>query len=111
MLITFQIFLVISTILWVVSGVLIHQIWGYVECANAGVPDDFEEFESQVQGGMSLCHEIKTIEIIAWIIAGVSVLATIPVVKIYLQRRRDRQQRKQARTSTRAGTSMKGESV
>lgn len=104
MLITFQIFLVISTILWVVSGVLIHQIWGYVECANAGVPDDFEEFKSQVQGGVTLCHEIKTIEIIAWIIAGVSVLATIPVVKIYLQRRRDRQQRKQARTSTKGGS-------
>lgn len=96
-----QIFLVISTILWVISGVLIHQIWGYVECANAGIPDDFDEFKSQVEGGMTLCHEIKTIEIIAWVIAGVSVLATIPVVKIYLQRRRDRVQKKRARADMR----------
>lgn len=91
----FQIFLVISTILWVVSGVLIHQIWGYVECANAGVPDDFGQFKSQVEGGLSLCHEIKIIEIVAWCIAGVSVLATIPVVKIYLERRRNKSHRKQ----------------
>lgn len=100
-----QIFLVVSTILWVVSGVLIHQIWGYVECANAGIPDDLEQFKSQVEGGLSLCHEIKIIEIIAWVIAGVSVLATIPVVKIYLERRRDRLNKKQERRS------MKRESV
>lgn len=79
---------------------LIHQIWGYVECANAGIPDDFDEFKSQVEGGMTLCHEIKTIEIIAWVIAGVSVLATIPVVKIYLQRRRHRLEKKRARANS-----------
>lgn len=94
-----QIFLVMSTILWVISGVLIHQIWGYVECANAGIPDDLDEFKSQVQGGLSLCHEIKTIEIIAWCIAAVSVVATIPVVKIYLQRRKHRMEKKQARAN------------
>ncbi|PSR88480.1 hypothetical protein BD289DRAFT_232569 [Coniella lustricola] len=88
------IFLVISTILWIVSGVLIHQIWGYVECANAGIPDTFDEFKSQVEGGLSLCHEIKIIEIIAWTIAGVSVLATIPVVKTYMERRRSKMEAK-----------------
>lgn len=87
-----QIFLVISTILWVVSGALIHQMWGYVECENAGVASSLAEFESQVEGGLSLCHEIKIIEIIAWVIAGLSVVATVPVVKTYLQRRRSRRQ-------------------
>ncbi|KAF3764398.1 hypothetical protein M406DRAFT_71056 [Cryphonectria parasitica EP155] len=93
------IFLVISTILWIVSGVLIHQIWGYVECANAGIPDNLTEFKSQVSGGLSLCHEIKIIEIIAWVIAAVSVLATIPVVKTYMERRRSRLQDKKNRAN------------
>lgn len=93
-----QIFLVISTILWVVSGVLIHQMWGYVECANTGIASSYGEFKSQIEGGLSLCHEVKIIEIIAWTIAGFSVLATIPVVKIYLQRRKDRLHNKQAST-------------
>lgn len=88
----------ISTILWVVSGVLIHQMWGYVECANNGIASSIGEFKSQVEGGLSLCHEIKIIEIIAWVIAGFSVLATIPVVKIYLQRRSDRLHNKQVST-------------
>ncbi|CAN8104062.1 unnamed protein product [Discula destructiva] len=88
------IFLVMSTILWIVSGVLIHQMWGYVECANSGIASSYSEFKSQIEGGLSLCHEIKIIEIIAWVIAGFSILATIPVVKIYLQRRRERLDRK-----------------
>lgn len=71
-------------------------MWGYVECENSGIASSYSEFKSQIEGGLSLCHEIKTIEIIAWVIAGVSVLATIPVVKIYLQRRKDRMDRKQA---------------
>lgn len=87
-----QIFLVISTILWVVSGILIHQMWGYVECANTGIADNFAEFKSQIEGGLSLCHEVKIIEIIAWVIAGLSVLGTIPVVKEYVQRRKSRAQ-------------------
>lgn len=86
-----------STILWVVSGVLIHQMWGYVECANSGIADNFDEFKSQIEGGLSLCHEIKIIEITAWVIAAVSVLATIPVVKIYMERRKTRMQNKRAR--------------
>ncbi|KAH8898876.1 hypothetical protein GQ53DRAFT_742042 [Thozetella sp. PMI_491] len=86
------IFLVVSTILWIVSGVLIYQIWQYVECQNNGVPDSFEEFKSQVSGGLSLCHEIKTIEIIAWAIAAVSVVSTIPVVMTWMKSRRSRKQ-------------------
>ncbi|KAH8193492.1 hypothetical protein TruAng_012342 [Truncatella angustata] len=82
------IFLVISTILWIVSGILIHQMWGYVECENEGIANSFEEFKSQVSGGLSECHEIKIIEIIAWAIAGVSVLATIPVVITALKKRK-----------------------
>lgn len=66
-----------------------------MECANEGIANNFEQFKSQVEGGLSLCHEIKIIEIIAWAIAGFSILATIPVVKIYLQRRKDRLHNKQ----------------
>ncbi|KAK9794567.1 hypothetical protein AB5N19_00383 [Seiridium cardinale] len=88
------IFLVISTILWIVSGVLIHQMWGYVECENEGVANDFDQFKSQVSGGLSECHEIKIIEIIAWCIAGVSIIATIPVVMTAMQRRKQQHQAK-----------------
>lgn len=68
-------------------------MWGYVECANAGIADSFDEFKSQVEGGLSLCHEVKIIEIIAWVIAGLSVVATIPVVKTYLKRRKDKREK------------------
>lgn len=88
------IFLVFSTIFWVVSGVLIHQMWGYMECANSGLPSSLSDFSSQVESGMSLCHEIKTIEIIAWCIAAVSILATIPVVKTWMDRRKAKRQAK-----------------
>lgn len=67
-------------------------MWGYVECANTGIASSVAEFKSQVEGGLSLCHEIKIIEIIAWVIAGLSVLATIPVAKEWLQRRKSRRQ-------------------
>ncbi len=63
-------------------------MWTYVECQNEGIADSFTEFKSQVEGGLSLCHEIKTIEIIAWVIAGVSVIATIPVIMTYMRRKR-----------------------
>lgn len=69
-------------------------MWGYMECANAGVPSSLTEFKSQVSGGLSLCHEIKTIEIIAWCIAGISVVATIPVVKTWMDRRKASRQAK-----------------
>lgn len=60
-----------------------------MECSNAGLPGSFSEFQSQVEGGITLCHEIKTIEIIAWCIAGVSVIATVPVVKTWMDRRKN----------------------
>jgi len=85
-----QIFLVVSTILWVISGGLIYQMWTYVECQNNGVPDSLAKFKSEVSGGLTLCHEIKTIEIIAWVIAAVSVVALIPVFRTYLKKRKDR---------------------
>jgi hypothetical protein len=80
--------LVLSTIFWIVSGVLIHQMWGYVECENAGVVKSTEDLKSRVQGGLSLCHEIKIIEIVAWVIAGVNVLATVPVVMTWMKTRK-----------------------
>jgi ABC-type sugar transport system permease subunit len=89
-----QIFLVVSTILWIISGIIIHQMWGYVECENEGVANDFGQFKSQIMGGLSECHEIKIIEIIAWAIAGVSILATIPVVMTAMKRRKMEHERK-----------------
>lgn len=35
---------------------------------------------SRIMGGLTECHELKMIEIIAWVVAAVSVLATIPVL-------------------------------
>ncbi|EON99786.1 hypothetical protein UCRPA7_4682 [Phaeoacremonium minimum UCRPA7] len=89
-----MIFVVLSTIFWVVSGVLIYQIWQYVECQNNGIPSSVDEFKSQVSGGLSLCHEIKIIEILAWVIAGVSVIAAIPVVMTTMKMRKERRQRR-----------------
>ena len=66
-----QIFLVLSTIFWIDSGLLIHQMWSVIIC-NQGI--------GSPKGGMTECHELKIIEVIAWVLAGVSVLATIPVL-------------------------------
>jgi hypothetical protein len=41
-----------------------------------------------IRGGLTECHELKIIEIIAWVIAGVSVIATIPVVMNAMKRRK-----------------------
>lgn len=71
-------------------------MWGYVECENEGIANDFDQFKSQVSGGLSECHEIKIIEIIAWCIAAVSVLATIPVVMTAMQRKKNQRQQKHA---------------
>lgn len=84
-----QVFLVISTILWIVSGVLIHQMWGIIIC-NQGV--------GNIRGGLTECHELKIIEIIAWVLAGVSILATIPVV-MNAMKRRNRQAERKTHTS------------
>ncbi|KAF8856638.1 hypothetical protein BDZ45DRAFT_624935 [Acephala macrosclerotiorum] len=83
------VFLVISTILWIVSGVLIHSMWGVIIC-NQGV--------GHVRGGLTECHELKIIEIIAWVLAGVSVLATIPVVMNAIKRRKRQHELKKTET-------------
>jgi hypothetical protein len=41
-----------------------------------------------IRGGLTECHELKIIEIIAWVLAAVSVLATIAVVTKALKRRK-----------------------
>jgi hypothetical protein len=75
-------------------------MWGYVECENEGVANDFGQFKSQVEGGLSECHEIKIIEIIAWAIAAVSIVATIPVTMTAMKRRKaEREMKKQNGTS------------
>lgn len=79
-----QIFLVVSTGLWIASGVIIHQMWGFIECGGVG----------GLKGGLSMCHELKIIEIIAWVLAAVSVLAAIPIVMHAMQRRKKQVQRK-----------------
>jgi len=74
------IFVIISTILWIVSGVLMHSMWGIILC-NQGV--------GRVRGGLTECHELKIIEIIAWVLAAISILATIPVVMEATKRRKE----------------------
>jgi len=64
------IFLVLNTIFWIVGGVLVKQTLGVVECGGVG----------QLKGGLSECHELKIIEILAWITAASSILICIPVV-------------------------------
>ncbi|RDW65371.1 hypothetical protein BP5796_10063 [Coleophoma crateriformis] len=81
------IFLVISTILWIVSGVLIRQMWGVINC-NQGI--------GGIKGGLTKCHELKIIEIIAWVLAVVSVVAAIPVVMNAMKRRKRQAERKTA---------------
>jgi len=85
------VFVVVSTILWIISGGIIYQMWTYVECANEGIPDNTQELKSQLAGGLSLCHEIKTIEIIAWCIAAVSIIAAIPLTMTYIKDKKSKQ--------------------
>jgi len=72
------IYLVLSTVFWIVSGVLIHQMWGYFECGGVG----------KLEGGINTCHEVKIVEIIAWVLAGISIVATVPVVRSSIKRRK-----------------------
>lgn len=65
-----QIFVVLSTIFWIVSGVLIHTLFGLIECGGVG----------RVAGGLSECHELKIIEWLSWALALVSVVASVPVL-------------------------------
>lgn len=43
-----------------------------------------------IRGGLTECHELKIIEIIAWVLAAVSILATIPVVMEAMKRKKSR---------------------
>lgn len=49
-----------------------------------------------VKGGLTECHELKIIEIIAWVIAGVSIIATIPVAMNAMKRRKRQHEMKTA---------------
>jgi hypothetical protein len=60
-------------------------MWGVIIC-NQGV--------GHLRGGLTECHELKIIEIIAWVLAGVSVLATVPVVMNAMKRRKREMERK-----------------
>jgi hypothetical protein len=60
-------------------------MWGLIIC-NQGV--------GHLRGGLTECHELKIIEIIAWVLAGVSVLATVPVVMNAMKRRKTQLERK-----------------
>ena len=92
------IFLFLSTVFWIVSGVLIHHMWGYKEC------NGIEHFKN----GVSECHEIKIIEILAWVIAAVSVIATVPVIMFALARRKRQAERKMAEHEAEKGQDGKG---
>lgn len=39
-----------------------HQMWGYVECANQGVVKDFGDFKSRVSGGLSECKSFLNVK-------------------------------------------------
>jgi hypothetical protein len=79
-----QIFLVLSAVFWIVSGILIHDLLGYVECGGVGSP----------KGGLSECHELKIIEILSWIIGFFSLLSTIPFVMRSMKHRKNQAKRK-----------------
>lgn len=76
-----------------------HQMWGYVECENSGIANDFGQFKSQIMGGLSECHEIKIIEILAWTIAAVSMAATVPVTMSAFKRKKREHERKKTSIS------------
>ncbi|KAK7059911.1 hypothetical protein R3P38DRAFT_3168366 [Favolaschia claudopus] len=78
------IFVVISTILWIVSGVLIHTLFGLIECGGVG----------PAKGGLNECHELKIIEILSWVLAGMSIVSAVPVVMRALNQRKKRLERK-----------------
>ncbi len=60
-------------------------MWGVIIC-NQGV--------GHIRGGLTECHELKIIEILAWVLAGISVLATVPVVMNAANRRKRQAERK-----------------
>ncbi|KAJ6529225.1 hypothetical protein B0H19DRAFT_1006647 [Mycena capillaripes] len=78
------IFVVLSTIFWIVSGVLIHTLFGLIECGGVG----------EVKGGLNECHELKIIEILSWVLAAMSIVSAIPVVSRAMAERKKRMEQK-----------------
>ncbi|KAJ7689933.1 hypothetical protein B0H17DRAFT_1065696 [Mycena rosella] len=78
------IFVVMSTVFWIVSGVLIHTQLGLIECGGVG----------QLKGGLNECHELKIIECLSWALAGMSIVSSIPVVMRALRERKAKMERK-----------------
>ncbi|KAJ7446568.1 hypothetical protein FB451DRAFT_1537470 [Mycena latifolia] len=78
------IFVVMSTIFWIVSGVLIHTLFGLIECGGVG----------EVKGGLNECHELKIIEILSWVLAAMSIISSVPVVMRAMAERKARMERK-----------------
>lgn len=71
--------MVLSTIFWVVSGVLIHTLFGLIECGGVG---------SFGNSKINECHELKIIEWLAWALAIMSVVSAVPVVARAWKRRK-----------------------
>jgi hypothetical protein len=74
---------VLSTIFWIVSGVLIHTLFGLIECGGLGKI-----------GKLSECHELKIIEWLAWSLSIMSVLSSIPIITRAWNRRKAQLERK-----------------
>ncbi|KZV98116.1 hypothetical protein EXIGLDRAFT_728946 [Exidia glandulosa HHB12029] len=81
------IFVVLSTIFWVVSGVLIHTLFGLIECGGVGSFGNLKINE---------CHELKIIEWLAWALSIMAVISSIPVIARAWRRRKAQMERKKA---------------
>ncbi|KIM20729.1 hypothetical protein M408DRAFT_333836 [Serendipita vermifera MAFF 305830] len=92
------IFLFLNTVFWIVGGVLVHQTLGYIECGGVG----------PVKGGLSECHELKIIEILAWIIAASSIVITVPIVMGAMKRQKEKAQRGETKPQRRGWFSRLG---
>jgi hypothetical protein len=75
---------VLSTIFWIISGVLIHTLFGLIECGGVG----------KIAGGLSECHELKIIEVLSWVLAGMSIVSAVPVVLRAMKVRKEKMSRK-----------------
>ncbi|KAF7326180.1 hypothetical protein MKEN_00470100 [Mycena kentingensis (nom. inval.)] len=82
------IFVVLSTIFWIVSGVLIHTLFGLIECGGVVRTGGIKGLK------LSECHELKIIEILSWVLAGMSIVSSVPVVMRWLNERKERMERK-----------------
>ncbi|KAJ7101922.1 hypothetical protein C8R44DRAFT_584224, partial [Mycena epipterygia] len=76
---------VLSIIFWIVSGVLIHTLFGMIQCGGVG----------RIAGGLNECHELKIIEVqvLSWVLAGMSIVASVPVFSRALAERKHQMER------------------